>query len=122
MSGGLLLAAGLDTQLAATVPAPSIEYRDLSPMLIVFGVAVAGVLVEAFAPRRFRYGTHLVLGLGGLAVALGAVIGLRDVRETAVVGAVAIDGVSLFLQGTILVVGIFGLLFIAERRADRMPV
>ncbi|MTK32223.1 NADH-quinone oxidoreductase subunit NuoN [Nocardia seriolae] len=121
MSGGLLLAAGLDTQLAATVPAPSIEYRDLSPMLIVFGVAVAGVLVEAFAPRRFRYGTHLVLGLGGLAVALGAVIGLRDVRETAVVGAVAIDGVSLFLQGTILVVGIFGLLF-PSRRAYRWPV
>ncbi|MFE3255635.1 NADH-quinone oxidoreductase subunit NuoN [Nocardia sp. NPDC059091] len=114
MSGGLLL--------AATVPAPSIEYRDLSPMLIVFGVAVAGVLVEAFAPRRSRYGIQLVLGLGGLAVALGAVIGLRDVRETAVVGAVAIDGVSLFLQGTILVVGILGLLFIAERHADRIPV
>lgn len=114
MSGGLLL--------AATVPAPSIEYRDLSPMLIVFGVAVAGVLVEAFAARRFRYVIQLVLGLAGLAVALGAVIGLRDVRETAVVGAVAIDGVSLFLQGTILVVGILGLLFIAERRADRMPV
>ncbi|MEC3917593.1 NADH-quinone oxidoreductase subunit NuoN [Nocardia sp. CDC160] len=115
MSGGLLLAA-------ATVPAPSIEYRALSPMLIVFGVAVAGVLVEAFAPRRSRYVTHMVLGLGGLAVALGAVIGLRDVRETAVVGSVAIDGVSLFLQGTILVVGILGLVFIAERRADRMPV
>ncbi|AYF76407.1 NADH-quinone oxidoreductase subunit NuoN [Nocardia yunnanensis] len=121
MSGGLLL-AGLNSPLAAAVPAPSIEYRYLSPMLIVFGVAVAGVLVEAFAPRRSRYVTHLVLGLGGLAVALGAVIGLRDVRDTAVVGAVAIDGVSLFLQGTILMVSILGLLFIAERRADRMTV
>ncbi|MFE3756024.1 NADH-quinone oxidoreductase subunit NuoN [Nocardia tengchongensis] len=117
-----MLTAGFETRLAATVPAPSIEYRYLSPMLIVFGVAVAGVLVEAFAPRASRYLIHLVLGLGGLAVALGAVIGLRDVTATAVVGAVAIDGVSLFLQGTILVVGILGLLFIAERRADRMPV
>ena len=29
---------------------PSIEYFQLSPMLIVFGVAVVGVLVEAFLP------------------------------------------------------------------------
>ncbi len=33
------------------LPAPSVEYGSLSPMLIVFGVAVAGVLVEAFLPR-----------------------------------------------------------------------
>lgn len=129
MSGTPLLAAGSDrlaavsdSLLAATVPAPSIEYRDLSPMLIVFGVAVVMVLVEAFLPRRFRYGSHLVLGLGGLAVALGAVIGLRGTEATAVVGAVAIDGVTLFLQGTILVVSILGLLFLAERRADRNPL
>ncbi|MFJ4653751.1 NADH-quinone oxidoreductase subunit NuoN [Nocardia sp. NPDC088792] len=117
-----MLAAVSNVRLAASVPAPSIEYRDLSPMLIVFGVAVAGVLVEAFAPRRIRYPMQLILGLGGMGVALGAVIGLRNVRETAMVGAVAIDGVSLFLQGTILVVSILGLLFIAERRADRQPI
>ncbi|QLY28430.1 NADH-quinone oxidoreductase subunit NuoN [Nocardia huaxiensis] len=116
MSGTPLILA------AATVPAPSIEYRQLSPMLIVFGVAVVMVLVEAFAPRRSRYPLHLILGLGGLGVALGAVIGLRGINNTVVVGAVAIDGVTLFLQGTILVVSILGLLFIAERRADRMPM
>ena len=33
-------------------PRPSVEYGLLSPMLIVLGVAVAGVLVEAFLPRR----------------------------------------------------------------------
>ena len=32
-----------------SLPTPSVEYGLLSPMLIVFGVAVAGVLVEAFA-------------------------------------------------------------------------
>ncbi|WP_309231312.1 NADH-quinone oxidoreductase subunit NuoN [Nocardia sp. SYP-A9097] len=117
-----MLAAVSESRLAAAVPAPSIEYRDLSPMLIVFGVAVAAVLVEAFAPRRSRYVVQLILGLGGMGVALGAVIGLRGTNETAVVGAVAVDGVTLFLQGTILVVSILGLLLIAERRADRMPV
>lgn len=106
------------TTLAAAIPAPSIEYGLLSPMLIVFGVAVAGVLVEAFVARRMRYATHLVLGVGGLVAALVAVVLLAGTEGTAVVGAVAIDGVTLFLQGTILVVSIIGVLFIAERGAE----
>lgn len=36
--------------LAQALPAPDIDYGVLSPMLIVFGVAVVGVIVEAFAP------------------------------------------------------------------------
>ncbi|MET7770622.1 NADH-quinone oxidoreductase subunit NuoN [Nocardia sp. NPDC005366] len=107
------------TVLAATVPAPSIEYSTLSPMLIVFGAAVIGVLVEAFAPRRYRYGTQVLLGLAGTATALAAVILLAGTSETAVSGAVAIDGVTLLLQGTILVVSILGLLLIAERGTER---
>lgn len=103
--------------LAATVPAPSIEYGMLSPMLIVFGVGVAGVLVEAFVARRHRYGTQVVLSLVGLGAALAAVIALAGTESTAVSGAVSVDGVTLFLQGTILVVSILGVLFIAERGA-----
>ena len=52
---------------------PSIEYHLLSPALIVFAVAVAGVLVEAFLPRRTRYRTHLTLSLAGLLAASAAV-------------------------------------------------
>ncbi|MEV0298535.1 NADH-quinone oxidoreductase subunit NuoN [Nocardia sp. NPDC050710] len=107
------------TVLAATVPAPSIEYSTLSPMLLVFGAAVIGVLVEAFVPRRYRYGTQVLLGLAGLAAALMAVVMLAGTEATAAVGAVAIDGVTLFLQGTILVVAVLGVLFIAERGAER---
>lgn len=47
-----------------TLQAPSVEYAQLAPMLIVFGVAVAGVLAEAFLPRGRRFGTQLVLSLG----------------------------------------------------------
>jgi NADH-quinone oxidoreductase subunit N len=106
------------TVLAATVPAPSVEYGKLSPMLIVFGVAVVGVLVEAFFPRNYRYATHLVLGLAGLVAALVAVIRLAGTNATAIAGAVSVDGVTLFLQGTIIVVAILALLFIAERGAE----
>ncbi|WP_197380661.1 NADH-quinone oxidoreductase subunit NuoN [Mycolicibacterium mengxianglii] len=105
--------------------APSVEYFQLSPMLIVFGVAVAGVLVEAFLPRRLRYGTQVTLALGGLAAALVAVVVLyRDldgsVGQLAVLGAVAIDPVTLFLQGTILAVSVLGMLLIAERRSPSL--
>lgn len=111
--------ASYETSLAAAIPAPSIEYGYLSPMLIVFGVAVLSVLVEAFAGRRYRFGGQALLSLAGLIVALVAVVLLAGTDATAVGGAVAVDGVTLFLQGTILVVAILGVLFMAERGADR---
>ena len=103
------------------LPTPSVEYGLLSPMLIVFGAAIAGVLVEAFVSRERRYAAQVVLSLVGLAGALVAVVQLaRELRgavgHTAVLGAVAVDAPALFLQGTILLVGILGILLIAERR------
>lgn len=94
---------------------PSIEYGVLSPMLIVFGVAVVGVLVEAFAPRSVRYPVQLVLGVGGLVAAFVAVLLLAGTRSTAMMGSVAVDGPTLFLQATILLVSITTVLLIAER-------
>lgn len=103
------------------LPTPNVEYGLLSPMLIVLGVAVLGVIVEAFLPRQQRYAAQLVLSLGGLAAAFVAVVVLaRDLHgstgRTAVLGAVAVDAPALFLQGTILLVGVLGILLIAERR------
>ncbi len=103
------------------MPTPSVEYGLLSPMLIVFGAAIAGVLVEAFVSRERRYAAQIVLSLAGLAAAFVAVVqvarGLHgEVGRTAVVGAVAVDAPALFLQATILLVGVLGILLIAERR------
>lgn len=100
---------------------PTVEYGLVSPMLIVLGAAVLGVLVEAFLPRRARYSAQLVLALGGQAAALVAVVnewvGLASATgETAVMGSIAIDKPSLFLQATVLLVGLLGTLLIAERR------
>jgi NADH-quinone oxidoreductase subunit N len=106
---------------ALGLPTPSVEYGLLSPILIVLGVAVVGVLVEAFLPRQQRYAAQLVLSLGGLVAAFVAVVALaRDLHggtgRTAVMGAVAVDAPALFLQGTILLVGVLGIMLIAERR------
>ncbi|MFB8275669.1 NADH-quinone oxidoreductase subunit NuoN [Nocardia colli] len=106
------------TTLAAAIPAPNVEYGHLSPMLIVLGVGVVSVLVEAFMGRRFRFGAQMLLSLVGLIAALVAVILLAGTEATAMGGAVAVDGVTLFLQGTILVVAILGVLFMGERGAE----
>ncbi|HWT47310.1 MAG TPA: NADH-quinone oxidoreductase subunit NuoN [Mycobacterium sp.] len=102
-----------------TLPTPSVEYFLLCPMLIVFGVAVAGVLAEAFLPRRIRYGAQVTLALGGLIAAFIAIIvvsrSLQASGRACVLGAVAIDRPALYLQGTVVLVAVLAVIFIAER-------
>ncbi|GAA0816111.1 NADH-quinone oxidoreductase subunit NuoN [Spirilliplanes yamanashiensis] len=97
---------------------PPIDYAALSPILILFGVACLGVLVEAFAPRRARHPVQLVLAIGGSVAALVMVVLERNTRVVTIGDAVAIDGPSLFLQGAILLLGIVSLLLIGERSLE----
>ena len=101
---------------------PSIEYGVLSPMLIVFVVAVAGVLVEALGSRRTRYGIQMALCLTGLVAAFAALVRTyhtlgSGAGSTAAVGAVAVDRPALVLQGSILMIAVLGVLLIGERRS-----
>jgi NADH-quinone oxidoreductase subunit N len=100
------------------MPTPSVEYGLLSPMLIVLAAAVLGVLLEAFLPRRSRYRAQVALALGALVAALVAVVVLarRNTESRAVMGAVVVDAPALFLQGTVLLVAVLGILLIAERQ------
>jgi NADH-quinone oxidoreductase subunit N len=105
---------------------PVIEYAELSPLLIVFGAAVLGVLVEAFAPRRARYLVQLVLSLVTLLGALGATIWVASGLEgheggrglVGAGGAVAVDGPTVFLWGLVLVLSVLSVLLVAERRLE----
>ncbi|MFE7424721.1 NADH-quinone oxidoreductase subunit NuoN [Streptomyces sp. NPDC057545] len=104
--------------------APVIEYTQLMPVLIVIGAAVVGVLVEAFVPRRSRYYTQVFLTVVALAASFAAIIGLaaggHGTTKAGVVamGAIAIDGPTLFLQGTILLTALVAVFTFAERRLD----
>jgi NADH-quinone oxidoreductase subunit N len=104
--------------LAQQVQAPDIGYAEVSPMLIVFGVAVLSVLVEAFLPRKGRYPVQVGLSLLGLVGALVAVVLLAGTQRVVAAGSVAVDGPTLFLQGTVLVLAIASLLLIAERNIE----
>ncbi|MCK8680255.1 NADH-quinone oxidoreductase subunit NuoN [Streptomyces lichenis] len=106
------------------IPAPTIEYAQLAPILIVVGAAVLGILLEAFVPRRARYHAQLFLAVVGLAAAFAATVGLAasghasTQARIAAMGAIAVDGPALFLQGTILLTALVAVFTFAERRLD----
>ncbi|MER5987189.1 NADH-quinone oxidoreductase subunit NuoN [Streptomyces sp. NPDC001787] len=106
-----------------TFKAPTIEYGQLAPVLIVIGAAVLGILVEAFVPRRARYYTQVFLTVVALAASFAAVValaadGYASEPHLAAMKAIAIDGPTLFLQGTILLVSVVAVFTFAERRLD----
>ncbi|MGH3711884.1 MAG: NADH-quinone oxidoreductase subunit NuoN [Micromonosporaceae bacterium] len=111
---------------APEVRLPSIDYLAIAPMLVLFGAACVGVLVEAFAERPARYRLQVPLTLFGLVAALGVVIWVALRPETwtndgltTAGAAIAIDGPALFLQGATAVLGIVAVLLIAERSLER---
>ena len=111
-----------------TFQKPHIEYAQLWPMLVVFGAACLGVIVEAFLPRERRYVAQLVLTVAGLVAALvGTGLVARDLTSLgggvargliASEGTVVVDGPTVFFWGLILVFAIGGVLLFAERRLE----
>ena len=107
---------------------PSVDYVELWPLFLVFGLACLGVVVEAFAPRRLRYPAQVGLTIVGLAAALvGVVLVAREVSEVgdgaargviAMGGTLAIDGPTLFIWGVVLALALLGTLLFAERHLD----
>ncbi|WP_030442077.1 NADH-quinone oxidoreductase subunit NuoN [Actinoplanes subtropicus] len=102
-----------------TVKLPAIDYAALAPMLILFGVACLGVIVEAILPRRSRHGVQLGLSFLAIVAAFVVVIVEHGKHKTTIGGAVAVDGPTLFLQGAILVLGAVSLMLIGERSIER---
>jgi NADH-quinone oxidoreductase subunit N len=103
---------------ADSIQTPSISYSGLLPVLIVLGAATVGVLVEAFVPEPSRWGAQTGVALVGLVAALVSVVVVAGTNELTADSAIAIDGPALFLQGTLLVLGLMSTLLLAERSVD----
>ena len=103
-----------------TFTAPTIPWAQLAPVIIVLGAGVLGVLVEAFVPLRRRRPVQLVLALLASAGALVALAALwsdvaEDGGEVLLGGSMILDGPALVLQAVVVVLGLLGLLVIADR-------
>ncbi len=104
---------------------PTIEYAKLWPLLVVFGVACLGLLVEAFLPRSRRYAVQVTLTMVGLLVALvGTILVALDLKvlgdgvargSLTAEQTIAVDGPTVFLWTLLLVLGLAGTLLFAER-------
>jgi NADH-quinone oxidoreductase subunit N len=104
---------------------PHLNYAALLPILLLLGAAVVAVVIEAVAPKPSRQLLQVVLALVAMGGALWSVIWqatqfTRTARGTITAGgAVAVDGPALFMQGTLLVLGILALLLVADRSLER---
>ncbi len=101
------------------IPSIEIDYAAILPMLLVLGAGVVGVIVEAFAPAASRRAAQIVVALVGLVGGLVAVVLLAGGTDRVVLdGAVAIDGPTLFLQGTLCLLGLGSVLLLSENSLD----
>ena len=100
------------------IPSPEVAYGPIAPMLIVFAAALIAVLVEAFAPRDKRRGVQVAVAAVGLIGALVAVVLLAGTNELVFNEAIAVDGPTLFLQGTLAVLGLAGVMLLSEKSLD----
>lgn len=98
-----------------TFTAPVLNYTLLSPMLILLGGALIGVLVEAFVSKALRPIVQLILTVGTLVLSLAQVWRIRhEESTTAAMGSVVIDGPAILFQASILIISIISIFLIAD--------
>jgi NADH-quinone oxidoreductase subunit N len=100
----------------ADISAPQVDYWLILPILIVFGGGLISVVVEAAAPRRWRYWIQVSTTLITLAAAFGAVVYNADRPKAATLArSIVIDGPALFAQGTLVLLAMIAVAAMAER-------
>ncbi len=109
---------------------PTIEYAELSPLLIVLAVACGGVIVEAFLPRERRHVVQTTLAGVGVIAALGATIAVGITLDpvdaaqgsaqglVGAEGSIIVDGPTIYLWGLLLVFALGGVALFAERKLE----
>ncbi|MEN0070298.1 MAG: NADH-quinone oxidoreductase subunit NuoN [Propionicimonas sp.] len=103
-----------------TIAAPSFEWLELSPLLIVLVGACIGVLFEAVLPRRWRFNAQLALLVVTLVAAFAMLLVNWGNGATGLLamGSVTLDGPAYIAWGALLVFGLLSILVFAERQLD----
>lgn len=102
-----------------TITAPTFEWLQLSPVLVVLLAACVGILIEALVPRAWRFLAQVVLfELSILAAFMLLVLSWSQPRNSLglmAMGAISLDGPSYLMWASLLVFGLLSLLVFAER-------
>lgn len=124
-AAALALPTAMSTGLPTAFQPAQIDYVAILPLLIVFGAGIVGVILETFMARERRHLAQTVLAVVALLAAFVAVVFARDHKGyTMGLGdgspgnsffALTIDGPALFMQGTLILMGILGVLTMSER-------
>ncbi|MDO5048662.1 MAG: NADH-quinone oxidoreductase subunit NuoN [Actinomycetaceae bacterium] len=103
--------------METVITPPQISWEALTPVLIVLGAAVIGVLVEAFAPRKGRRTVQVLLSIFAVLASFVAVVARW---EAAIESPLAMneyheDTLTLAAQGILLIIAFLALLVITDR-------
>ena len=98
-----------------TFTAPVLNYTLLSPILILLGGALIGVLVEAFVSKALRSIVQLSLTVGTLVLSLAQVWRIHnETSMSAAMESVIIDGPAILLQASILIISIISIFLFVD--------
>jgi len=94
---------------------PVLQYSFLAPILIVLAGAVIGVLAEAFVAAKRRATLQLSITLFTLFASFISLLRIRNLTATkAAMNSVMIDGPTIFMQGSILLIAFFAVMIIGD--------
>lgn len=102
---------------ALEMTVPTLEWRALAPILLVFAAACLGILLEAVLPRFLRFIAQIILVIGTVAASLafltinwrGGYIGRLAM------GSITLDGPAYFSWAALLVFGLLAFMLFGER-------
>ena len=108
------------------IPAPEIDFGPLMPLIVVFAVAMLGLIVEIVAPRGKRFVPQAIVAIAGSILALISTVlvyldlpeldgGFIARGEVGGVGSVAVDGPGVITWGLVLTFTVLSLLLFADR-------
>lgn len=102
------------------MPAPTIEWRALAPVLLVFAAACVGILLEAVLPRAYRFLAQMTLVLASVVLSIGfLVINWRgQYGGSLAMGSIMLDGPTYFMWASLLVFGALAFMVFAERQLN----
>ncbi|MDR1768462.1 MAG: NADH-quinone oxidoreductase subunit NuoN [Propionibacteriaceae bacterium] len=102
------------------IPAPTFEWLELAPVLVVLVAACVGILLEALLRRESRFLAQIVVAEVGLLAALVfAVANWREGRiGSLAMGSVSLDGPAYLSWTALLVFGLLALSVFAERNLN----